>query len=135
MSRALTTDREALIRRYADAGARDDFDAMETLRHPDWQEAWPQSGEVVTSSATYRAARAGRPEGAPRLEPRRIGGTGDCWWSEAVVHYGDGTRWLAVTIYELRDDLVWRERLYFGQPVTAPAWRSHLVEHEAPAIS
>ncbi len=124
-----------LVRRYADAGARDDFNAMEALRHPEWQEAWPQSGEIVTSSANYRVVRTQRPEGAPRVEPKRVGGSGDCWWSEAIVHYADGSRWLAVSIYELRDDLVWRERIYFGQPVTAPAWRAQWVEREEPAVS
>jgi hypothetical protein len=87
-----------VIRRYADAGARDDFDAMEALRHPGWQEAWPQSGEIVPSSANYRTVRTQRPEGAPRVEPRRIGGSGDCWWNDAIVHYADGSRWLALSI-------------------------------------
>ena len=123
-----------LIRRYADAGARDDFEAMEALRHADWQEAWPQSGEIVASSANYRIVRTQRPEGAPRVEPGRVGGSGDCWWGEAIVHYADGSRWLAVTIFELRDGLVWRERLYFGQPVAAPAWRAAWVEREKPAV-
>ena len=126
---------EDLIRRYAEAGARDDFEAMEALRHADWQEAWPQSGEIVPSSAHYRAVRSGRPEGAPRVVPGRFGGSGDCWWGEAVVHYADGSRWLAVTIFELRDGLIWRERVYFGPPVAAPAWRAHLVEREEPAVS
>lgn len=135
MGEDVRLDGESIIRRYADAGARDDFDAMEALRHPDWQEAWPQSGEFVTSNAAYRAARVGRPDGAPRLEPRRLGGSGECWWGEAIVHYGDGSRWLAVTIYELHDGLVWRERLYFCQPVPAPAWRADLVEHEEPTIT
>lgn len=125
----------AVIRGYADAGARDDFEAMERFRHPDWQEAWPQSGELVTSSNAYKVVRTQRPEGAPRVEPTRIGGSGDCWWSEAIVHYADGSRWLAISIYELRDGLVWRERVYFGQPVTAPAWRAALVEHEQPAVT
>jgi hypothetical protein len=124
-----------LVRHYADAGARDDFATMEALRHPDWQEAWPQSGELVTSSANYRMARTQRPEGAPRVEPRRVGGSGDCWWSEAIVQYADASRWLAVSIYELRDGLVWRERIYFGQPVAAPAWRAQWVEREEPAVS
>ena len=123
-----------LVRRYTDASARDDFDAMDACRHTDWQERWPQSGEVVTSSAAYRVVRTQRPEGAPRVEPMRIGGSGDCWWSESIVHYADGSRWLAVAIYELRDGLVWRERIYFGQPVATPAWRAPLVEHEEPAV-
>lgn len=124
-----------LVRRYANAGALDDFETMEALRHPEWQEAWPQSGEFVTSSANYRVVRTQRPEGAPRVEPRRIGGSGDCWWSESIVHYADGSRWLAVSIYELLDGLVWRERVYFGQPVAAPPWRAPWVEREEPAVS
>jgi hypothetical protein len=126
---------EDLIRRYAEAGTREDFETMEAARHPEWQEAWPQSGEIVTSNANYRAARLQRPEGAPRVELRRIGGSGDCWWSELVVHYADGSRWLAITIYELRDGLIWRERIYFGPPVPAPDWRAQWVEREEPAIS
>jgi hypothetical protein len=124
-----------LVQRYADAGARDDFEAMEALRHPDWQERWPQSGEVVTSSANYRIVRAQRPEGAPRVEPTRLGGAGDCWWGEAIVHYADGSNWLALTVFELRDGLIWRERVYFGKPTTAPAWRAPWVEREEPAVS
>jgi hypothetical protein len=124
-----------LVRRYAEAGALDDFDSMEALRHPDWQEAWPQSGEIVTSSTNYRVVRTQRPEGAPRVEPRRVGGSGDCWWSESIVHYADGSRWLAISIYELRDGLVWRERVYFGQSVNAPAWRAQWVDREEPAVS
>jgi hypothetical protein len=129
------TGTESVIRAYADAGARDDFEAMERLRHAEWQEAWPQSGERVISSGAYRVVRTQRPEGAPRVEPTRIGGSGDCWWSESIIHYGDGSRWLAISIYELRDGLIWRERVYFGQPVTAPAWRAGLVEHDEPAVS
>ena len=123
---------EDLIRRYAEAGTREDFDTMEAGRHPEWQEAWPQSGEIVTSNANYRAARLQRPEGAPRVELRQIGGSGDSWWSELVVHYADGSRWLAITIYELRDGLIWRERIYFGPPVPAPDWRAKWVEREEP---
>ena len=126
---------EDVVRRYAAAGAGDDFEAMEALRDPDWQEHWPQSGEVVTSSANYRTVRTGRPEGAPRVEPTRVGGSGDCWWGEAIVHYGDGSRWLALSTFELRDGRIWRERVYFGQPVAAPAWRAPWVEREDPAVS
>jgi hypothetical protein len=124
-----------LIRRYAEANARDDFETLEALRHPEWQEAWPQSGEIVTSSANYRAARTRRPEGAPRVEPTRTGGSGECWWGEEIVHYADGSRWLGISIFELRDGLVFRERVYFGQPITAPGWRAQWVEREEPAVS
>lgn len=126
---------QELIDRYAAAKEHDDFDGMERLRHPEWQETWPQSGEVVPSSDAYRTVRTERPEGLPRVEPLRFGGSGDCWWSEAIVHYADGARWLGISIYELRDGLVWRERVYFAQPFAAPDWRAPLVDHEEPAIT
>ena len=124
---------DELIRTYAAASAVDDFATMEDLRHPDWKEAWPQSGEVVTSNANYRQARTGHPEGAPRVEPGRMGGSGDTWWGEAVVHYADGSRWLGLTIFELRDGLVYCERVYFGPAFPAAEWRAQWVEREEPA--
>jgi len=54
---------------------------------------------------------------------------------EAIVHYADGSRWLAVTVFLLRDGLIHRERLYFGPPVAAPSWRAPYVTRVDPAIS
>ncbi len=124
-----------LIRRYLAANVVDDFATLQALRHPAWQEVWPQSGEVVPNGAAYQAARLAQPAGAPRVEAGRMGGSGDTWWSEAVVHYGDGSRWLAVTVYELEDGLVRHERVYFGPPFPAPEWRAQWVEREEPAVS
>lgn len=126
---------EELLGRYVAASAEDDFGTMEELRHPDWNEVWPQSGEVVTSNANYWTVRSQRPEGAPRVVPGRLGGSGDCWWGEAVVQYADGSRWLGITVFELRDGLIFRERVYFGPPFPAPEWRSQWVEREPPAVS
>lgn len=126
---------EELIRRYTEANGRNDFGTMESLRHGDWQERWPQSGEVVASSANYRMVRTQRREGQPSVETGRIGGSGDCWWSEEVIRYPDGSVWLGLTIFELRDGVVWRERVYFGPPFPAPEWRAAWVEQEEPAVS
>jgi hypothetical protein len=79
--------------------------------------------------------RLNRPEGAPRVEALASGGAGDAWWTENIIHYADGSRWLAVSILELRDALVLRERVYFGQPFEPPAWRKDWVRRGAPAIS
>jgi hypothetical protein len=129
-------DGEALVRRYAEASRDDDFEALTRMRHPDWQQTWPQSGEIVTSSAKYHDLRVHRPEGAPRVElGANSGGSGDDWWSELIVHYQDGSRWLAINLIELRDGLVYRERIYFGQPFPAPAWRAKWVTQGPPAIS
>lgn len=123
-----------LIQRYLRANVAEDFAALAAMRHPDWQELWPQSGEILTNNEDYFAARVAQPDGAPRLTAGRSGGSGDRWWSEGVVHYGDGSRWLAITIYELRDALVYRERVYFAPPFPAPEWRAQWVEREAPAV-
>lgn len=129
------TSREALIDEYEKASASDDFETMARLRHPDWQMQWPQSEEIVKSHADYVAIRTNRPEGvAPRVEPRRYGGSSDTWWSEFVIHYADGSRWLGITIFEFKGDLVRGERVYFGQPFAPPPWRAKWVQKGQPAI-
>ncbi|MGH2407761.1 MAG: hypothetical protein ACRDF7_06760 [Candidatus Limnocylindrales bacterium] len=124
-----------LVRRYVQASIADDFATLGALRHVEWQETWPQSGEVVPSSHAYHEARVNRPEGAPTVTMgREWGGSGDQWWAEMVVDYPDGSRWLATSLFELRDGLVYRERIYFGQPFPAPAWRARWVQQGPPAI-
>jgi hypothetical protein len=124
-----------MISRYVAASIDDDFVTLAALRHAQWQETWPQSGEVVRSSEDYHEARINRPEGAPTVTMgRNWGGSGDQWWFEAIVDYQDGSRWLAISLFELRDGLVYRERIYFGQPFPAPAWRARWVQQGTPAI-
>ena len=36
-----------LVRRYLEANARNDLDALESMRAPDWEHRWPATGEVV----------------------------------------------------------------------------------------
>jgi hypothetical protein len=131
-----TTDPGALVRRYAEASRDDDFETLSQLRHADWQQTWPQSGEIVTSSANYHDLRVNRPEGAPRVTlGANLGGSGDDWWAELIVDYADGSRWLAINLIGLRDGLIHRERIYFGQPFAPPAWRAKWVTQGPPAIS
>ena len=132
------TDRDAhaaMIQHYVQASIDDDFPTLAALRHRDWQEAWPQSGEVVLNSEDYREARINRPEGAPTVTMGRDwGGSGDQWWAEMIVDYPDGSRWLATSLFELRDGLVHRERIYFGQAFPAQAWRARWVRQGPPAL-
>jgi hypothetical protein len=128
------SSRDAIISRYEAASAADDFAAMGSLRHKEWSLLMPQSGETIRGHDNYVGMRRNRPEGAPRVEPLRHGGAGDVWWSEAIVHYKDGSRWLAITVYEFVGDLIRSERVYFGQAFGAPAWRSRWVEKGAPVI-
>ena len=123
-----------LITRYDEASANDDFATIAAMRHPEWRMEWPQSGEVVTSHEDYVGMRLNRPEGAPATAPLRRGGAGDLWWSETVIDYADGARWLALAVIELRDGLVYHERVYFGQPFKAPAWRARWVTQGPPVL-
>jgi hypothetical protein len=126
--------RHAIIERYESASAADDFATMGRFRHPDWQMRWPQSGEIVKGHDNYVALRTHRPEGGPRVEPLRHGGSGETWWSEIAIHYADGANWLGITIFEFQGDLIRSEQVYFGQPFQAPAWRARWVEKGEPAV-
>lgn len=123
----------ATLKRYAKASAADDFATMAACQHPEWRWELPQSGEAFVGMENYVAMRTLRPEGRPRVEPMRLGGEGDHWWSEATVHYADGASWMAVALIEFRDGLIWRERAYFMQPFEAPAWRAQWAERIEPA--
>jgi hypothetical protein len=125
---------ESTIARYVAASEHEDFVTLASLRHGEWEMVWPQSGERVLSHDDYVAMRINRPEGAPRVEALGIGGSGDTWWGESIIHYADGSRWLGVWLFELRDGLVHRERVYFGQPFAAPAWRAKWVTQSEPSI-
>jgi len=134
MAEPAKTPREALLARYEAASAADDFAAMGGMRHPRWQMVWPQSGEVVPSHDSYVALRTNRPEGGPRVEPLQHGGGGECCWSETLISYKDGSRWLGITLYEFEGDLIRRERVYFCQPFAPPVWRASWVERGEPSI-
>ena len=136
---------EDVARRYAEAAARLDLDAMAALRHPEWQAAWPQSGERIIGSENYRRIVEAYPGGHPTSQVRRvvgaedrwvvtpantvqqIAGSGDFWWTEWLMTYPDGRAYYSVELIELRDGLVWRETVYFAEPFSAPDWRSRWV--------
>jgi hypothetical protein len=47
---------------------------------------------------------------------------------EVELTYPDGSRYLGVSILELRDGKVLRETDYYAQPFQAPEWRAQWVE-------
>jgi SnoaL-like protein len=136
---------EDIARSYAEAAARFDLDAMIALRHPDWQAAWPQSGERVIGNENYRRIIDAYPGGPPVAEIKRVVGagdrwvvtpantvqqvvgSGDFWWSEWQMTYPDGRTYHCVELIELRDQQVWRETVYWAEPFSAPDWRSSWV--------
>jgi hypothetical protein len=137
-------DNEELVRHYAAAMAGNDFDTLKKLRHPDWHEDWPQSGERVPSDATYRQIHENFPGGMPHVEVRqvegaddrwvvtpsmtvqRIAGSGDVWIFEGTNTYGSGELYYFVHHLRLRDGRVWRATSYFAPPFPVPAARTGL---------
>ena len=137
---------EALIRRYGEAIAHNDFDTMKTLRHPDWYEDWPQSGERIPSDEAYRKIHEDFPSGMPRIDLQevagaddrwvmtpsmtiqRIAGSGDVWFLEGLNTYANGDVYHIIQHLRLRDGRVWRSTTYFAAPFEAPPWRAALVK-------
>jgi hypothetical protein len=60
----------------------------------------------------------------PRIELRRVTGSGDIWFAESVIHYADGSVFHGVGRVEFRDGKMWRETRYYAEPFEPPAWRS-----------
>jgi hypothetical protein len=91
---------EEVVRRYLETSAAKDFDALGSLRHPDWQSLWPQSGERVIGHAHWAEIAQNYPGGVPQVSIDRLvgsedrwfvtpgntvaraAGTGDFWWGE-----------------------------------------------------
>jgi hypothetical protein len=116
------------------------------MRHPEWIEEWPQSGERVRGHANDRAIMEHYPGGfpnadearivgsedrwvmTPSMTPQRIVGNGDTWWADGTATYPDGSRWFVAMLAEVRDGLVLRETWYYAPPLPAPEWRAAWVE-------
>lgn len=142
---------EHLAQRYIEAGARNQLDALEQMRTPDWQLRWPASNELVPSSAAYRTIHENYPGGFPRFEDIRVAGpddryvltpaytivrvagSGDLWLAEARVRYADGSDWCMAKVLELRDGKVHRETDYWAPVQEPPGWRATITQPLAAA--
>jgi hypothetical protein len=137
---------EDVVRRYLAAHKAHDYDTVGSLRHRDWTEDWPQSGERVRGNANDRLIMDNWPGGlpaaddirivgtedrwvmTPSLTLQRIVGSGDFWWADGTAVYPDGSTWHAAALLELQDRLLFHETWYFAPPLDRPAWRSAWVE-------
>jgi hypothetical protein len=143
--RRMTTNREA-IERYGQVLAGTDLAAIEALRHPDFVEDWPQSGERIRGRGTMRAIDEAHPERpteggpirvvgsedkwvlTPTFTTLRIEGTGDVYTLVLKAIYPPDSLWYITSIVELRDQLVWRVQTFFAEAYEAPKWRLQWVE-------
>ena len=141
----MTASGRELVERYMEAEAARDWSSLEAMRHQDWTETWPQTGERIVGSGNWRQIhenfpgypeiKVGRVDGA---DPNyvlsgaftlvRLTGVGDAWVAQAVNRYEDGSTYQIVKLLELRDDKVHAEITYFAPQSDAPDWRSSWVE-------
>jgi hypothetical protein len=134
-----------IVERYMRAFPTE-FDALAALRHPDYVEDWPQSGERVRGHENYVRIHERYPGGLPEAETRRIVGSEDRWVAspsftlvrivgagdhftvEGTLRYPTGESTHLVAILEVRDGKVARATHYFADPFEAPGWRAKWVE-------
>jgi SnoaL-like domain len=135
----------SIVERYMSAWPGD-FDTLSELRHEDFMEEYPQSGERIRGDEASRKIHESYPGGLPKVEakrvigsedrlvfspsaiPMRVAGLGDVYTVEGVNQYPDGQTYYTVAIIELRDGKVLRQRTYFAPPFDAPDWRAQWVE-------
>jgi hypothetical protein len=108
-------------------GARD-WQAAGGLLHDDFVQEWPQSGERIVGRDNALAINQDFPGGLPTMRFRRTLSGGDLAVLEVELTYADGSRYLGVSVVEVRDGKVVKETDYFAQPFPAPQWRARWVE-------
>jgi hypothetical protein len=134
-----------IVERYA-AALPADWDVLRELRHDQWVEEWPQSGERMVGHDAYRAVHENYPGGipeatvdrvvgtedrwtvAPTFTPVRITGEGDTFTMEGHATYPDGSAAYLLTVIEVRDQKVLKQTTYFAAPFEPPVWRAQWVD-------
>jgi ketosteroid isomerase-like protein len=96
--------------------------------HDDFVQEWPQSGERIIGRDNAMAIEQHFPGGLPTMRFRRTLAGGDLAVLEVELTYADGSRYLGVSVFELRDGKVVKETDYYAQPFQAPEWRAAWVE-------
>jgi ketosteroid isomerase-like protein len=105
-----------------------DWEAVGGYLHDDFVQEWPQSGERIVGRDNAIAINQNFPGGLPAMRFRRTLADGDLAVLELELTYADGSRYLGMSVLELRDGKVVKETDYFAQPFQAPQWRAQWVE-------
>ena len=106
----------------------EDWEAVAGYVHEDFVQEWPQSGERIVGRDNAIAINRHFPGGLPRMKFRRTVAAGPLAVLQVELTYTDGSRYLGVSVIELRDGKIARETDYFAQPFPAPQWRAQWVE-------
>jgi SnoaL-like domain len=135
-----------IFERYLRALNSQDLATTRELIHPDFEDSYPQSGEVIRGAENLIAMLTNYPGALQGLGTQRIvggeerfvrsplftiirvEGNDDTLTGIQRIKYPDGSVWLAVILCEMRDGLVWRIESYFAPLFDPPAWRAAWVE-------
>ena len=142
-----TLSARAAFEAYLDALNQRDLTALDALLHPDFEDLYPQSGELTRGPANLRAIIENYPDGGwtdqgrervegaedrwvttPTFTVLRIEGSGNVFTGVQRAQYPDGTEWHVILIGEMRDGKAWRMQTYWAPRFEAPAWRAAWVE-------
>ena len=93
-------------------------------RHEDYLLEFPQSGERMDRDGLRRLQETFPGGVGPRIQLRRVTGSGDVWFGESRIDYADGTVAYGVSRIEFRDAKFWRETRYYAEPFEVPSWRA-----------
>jgi hypothetical protein len=104
-------------------------------RHEDYLLEFPQSGERMDRDGLRKLQEHFPGGAAPKIQLRRVTGSGDIWFAESVIHYVDGTVFHGVSRVEFRDGKMWRETRYYAEPFEPPAWRSGWFERTSELVA
>jgi hypothetical protein len=104
-----------------------DLEALDKVFSEDVIMEWPQSGERIKGNKNRREIYKGFPS-LPTVKPNRIQGSGDLWFLEASLDYGNTDKYECIFIFEVKEGLISKEIAYWSKPFSAPEWRKPWVE-------
>ena len=138
----------ATFERYLDALNGRDLATLEELVHPEFEDFYPQSGELTRGVRNLQGIIANYPGElealgrdrviggedrfvrTPMFTVLRVEGSADIFTAVQRARYPDGSVWFIVVISELRDGLIYRTQSFWAPTFDPPAWRAGWVEEQ-----
>ena len=142
----MTAAGRATFERFLVAVNARDIDELDEVLHPDFEDQYPQSGEVTRGAEDIKSIIRNYPGGYEDLGQKRVIGVEDAWVTTPLftvlriegsgntytglqrARYPDGSEWYVVVIGELKDGKVWRVQTLWAPTFDPPAWRAPWVE-------